>query len=270
MKHSLLMAGALSLLGALPATAQERGVSRRAFTFLSNDVTVEITSDVPGTLQIVRGQDGMIDVAARVPGGLSSFAMGGTYSDKLRLTAMGGRSAEFIVVVPEQTYVRVRLPNRKGGDVGSTRQGGTFRWGENVVRTSAAPFPAAPTGPTVAYSAQRAPRTLSVPGLNSVRSISVRVGDPTFTIAGNHYMNVAGSRSDNVEVRTGAEVEDLVIGVPSETRDFVLRLGGRTALVVRGFDVTTSCDPVTEQTLQDGARWYTFSPEMGRLSCRQS
>lgn len=268
MKHSLLLAGTLSMLTALPAAAQERGVSRRAFTFLENNVTVEITADVPGTLQIVRGQEGIIDVAARVPGGLSSFALGGQYSDKLRLTAVGGRSAEFIVVVPEQTYVRIRLPNRKAGELGSTRPGGTFRWGEGAVRTASAPYPATPSGPTVAYSAERAPRTVSVPVLNSVRSVSVRVGTPGFTVAGNHYMNVGGAQSNSLEIRVGSAVEDLVIGVPQETRDFTLKLGGRTALVVHGFDVATSCQPVTEQTLQEGAHWFTFSPEMGRLSCK--
>jgi len=267
MRYQGLLAGAL-LLCAVPAFAQERNVARRSFTFLENGVTVEVNSDVPGTLQIVRGGDGVIDVAARVPGGLSSFALGGQYNDKLRLTAVGGKSAEFIVVVPEQTYVRVHLPNRKGGEIGSTRPTGSFKWGDEVVRTTSASFTPAPAGPTVAYSSERAPRVLSVPLLNAIRSVSVRVGAPGFSVAGNHYMNVGGSQSDNVEVRTGSEAEDLVIGIPRETRDFTLRLGARTALVIHGFDVRTSCEPVTEQTLADGVRWFTFSPEAGRLSCK--
>lgn len=270
MRYEVLLATALTLLAAASAGAQERGVSRRLFTFLDNDVTVEVMADAPGTLQIVRGEPGVIEAAARVPGGFSTFALGGRDGDKLRLTAVGGERAEFIVVVPEEAYVRVRLPNHKKGSLGSTRSGGTFNWGD--ARISSAPAPAtfnvAPSGPTMAYSGQYAPRTMSIPVLNAVRSVSVRFGTSTFQVGGDHYMSVSNGSYQSIEVRTGTEADNLIITVPAETRDFTLKLGGRTAMIVRGFEITTYCEPVTEQIMDESRRWFTFAPEMGRLRCR--
>ncbi len=266
---SLLVAGALALAVVMPAAAQERGVARRTFTFLDTDVTVEVTAPMPGTLQIVRGEPGILDVAGRVPGGMSSFALGGRDGDKLRLTAVGGEHADFIVVVPEDAYVRVRLPNRKSGALASTRQGATFTWGDaQSSAKAAAPLMMPPSGPTVAHSAEYAPRVLAIPRLTTVRSVEVRLEASDFQVAGNHYMTVVNGSSQNVEVRTGDEPEELIVTVPAATRDFTLRLGGRTALVVRRFEVTTYCEPVTEQTFAATARRFTFTPEAGRLTCR--
>jgi len=52
------------------------------------------------------------------------------------------------------------------------------------------------------------------------------------------------------------------------TNDFTLRLGNRTALRVTGREIRVLCEPVVEQDLGAGRRWFTFSPEMGRLTCR--
>jgi hypothetical protein len=82
-------------------------------------------------------------------------------------------------------------------------------------------------------------------------------------------MAVKRGSTTSVEIRTGSVSEDLVISVPAGTRDFTLKLGGKTALVVRGPEVTTYCEPVIEQILYGGAaQRFTFTPEMGRLTCR--
>lgn len=270
MKHPVLFASAFTLLAATTAAAQERGVSRRMFTFLDTDVTVEVVATAPGTLQIVRGEPGVIEAAGRVPGGLSTFALGGRDGDKLRITAVGGERAEFIVVVPEDAYVRVQLPNHRSGDVASSRSGGTFNWGDAPTGSAPAPatFNTRPTGPTMAYANHDAPHQLSVPVLNAVRTVSVRFGASAFQVGGDHYMTVVNGNTQNIEVRTGTEAENLIVTVPADTREFTLKLGGRTALVVRGIEVTAYCEPMTEQVIGAYQHWFTFAPEMGRLSCR--
>ena len=271
MKWSLILSSAAALAIALPAAAQERGVNRRQFAFLDNEVTVEVMTDIPGTLQIVRGEPGLLDVAGRVPGGISSFALGGRDGSTLRLSAIGGEHVDFMVVVPEDAYLRVRLPNRKFGDIGSTRPGGTFKWDgkertyeETRKREDARPMPM-PAQP--AYSAASAPRALVIPRLTAVRTVSVRLGGSMFEVTGDHIVS-ATYTGPSVDVVTGDQADDIVVNVPAGTRDFTVKLGGRTALVVRGPEITSYCEPVTEQILDSTRRWFTFAPEAGLLSCR--
>lgn len=268
MKRSMLLAAFLTAATTLPAVAQAPGVARRIFTFLDHRLTVEVLADAPGTLQIVRGEPGTINVAANVPGGIPAFALGGRDGDALRLTAVGGEKADFVVVVPEDAYVRVRLPNSKGGEVGSTRPAGTFTWPGHAAEAVTGAMAAPPAGPMVAHSAAAAPRSLSVPRLTTVRTVRVRIAPGAFEIGGNSAMSVVGGSNDNVEVHTGNRPEDVILSVPQTTRDFTLKLGGQVALVMRANQITSYCEPVTEQTLQGGVRWFTFSPEAGRLSCR--
>lgn len=266
MKYSTLMLSLL-LAAAAPAAAQERGASHRQFTFLDTDLTIEVLTDLPGTLQVVRGEPGVVDVAGKVPGGLSAAALGGREGDHLRLSAAGGSHADFIVVIPEDVYLRVNLPNQKSGELGG-RPAATFTWdGTGTLTSNPAPLMMEPAEPVVAYSTAEAPRMLLIPRLTTVRTISVRLGSSSFEVAGNHYMSVRGGRSDNVEIRTGNDPEELVISVPAGTRDFTLQLAGQRALVLRGPEVTAYCEPVTEQVMEAGVRWFTFAPEAGRLRC---
>jgi hypothetical protein len=268
---SILYASILTLAAAAPAAAQEYGVNRRLFTFLDNEVTVEVTAETEGTLYVVRGEPGRLEVSARVDGGMSTFALGGRDGTTLRLTAVGGDNANFIVVVPEDTYLRVRLPNQKNGEVGSSRPGGTFTWPPpDADQYAAAPMMMpAPEGLATAHVAEVAPRVLNVPRLNSARTITVQLQAGLFEVGGTRWMSVKNGSTTNVEIRTGSTSEDLFINVPSGTRDFTLKLGGKTAMVIRGPEVTTYCEPVLEQILYGGAaQRFTFTPEMGRLRCR--
>lgn len=260
---------ALIIASAAPANAQGRDVSRRAFNFYDDDVTIEVQADAPGTLHVVRGEYGRLEAVGRVPGGLSTFALGGRSSDRLRLTAVGGDKADFIVVVPEDAFVRVLLPNRKSGALSTSRSGAAYTWGGAVAQTGAgaALLALRPSGPVIAHSTPYAPATLSIPKITTVRSIRVRIQGSAFEVGGDHHMSVVNGGGSNVEVRTGNEPEQLVVNVPADTRNFTLRLGGRTALVIRDLEVWSYCEPVIEQTMP-GARWFTYSPESGRLTCR--
>lgn len=92
------------------ASAQEREVLRRTFTFIENDLTVEIDATAPGELQIARGGLGRIDVAARAANGFAGLGLAGGSADRLVLTAMGAERVQYLVMVPAEVRVKVRLP----------------------------------------------------------------------------------------------------------------------------------------------------------------
>ena len=264
------MAAALLVAATAPAAAQEYEVNRRSFTFLDNEVTVEVTAESEGRLQVLRGEAGRLEVAGRADGGMTSFALGGRDGSTLRLTAMGGENAEFILVIPEDTYLRVRLPNSRSGEVASSRPGGTFTW-QSPDREAYAAHRAgpAPLGAATGHVAEVAPRVLDVPRLNSARTITVNIGSAYFQVGGTQWMSVRNGSTTEVEIRTGDEPQNLTISVPAGTRDFTLRLGGKTALRVRGMEVSSYCEPVTELEIAGGAaRRFVYTPENGRLRCR--
>ena len=269
MKLSLALLSLAILTCSTQAAAQEYELTRRHYTFFDNSLTIEVVSEIPGRLQVVRGEKGRVEVAARVPGGIPAFAMGGREYDRLRLTALGGEEADFVVVVPEDASVRVKLPNARSHAMTSMRPAGTFSWGGTA--TSKASAPAAlpvPTRPTTAYSKDHAPRTLNIPKLNSVRTISVRFEGSTFLVAGTQWMRVSGGNPNNIEVQTGDQLQDVIITLPIGTNGFAMRLGGRLAMQVSNGEIRTYCEPLTEQDLGAGRKWYTFTPDMGRMTCR--
>lgn len=262
---------AATLITAGTARAQEHHLTRRQFTFFDNSLTVEVVADMPGQLQVIRGEPGRIEVAARVPGGIPAFALGGREGDKLRLTAVGGDHADFVVIIPEDATVRVQLPDRHGHQIKSLQRSGRYTWGdqsEASTRSNGSGVAPSPARATQAYSNIMAPRTLSVPRMNSVRMVSVRFEGSNFNVAGTEFMTVKSGDPTNVEVRTGDQVQDVIVTVPLGTSAFTLRLGGKLAMQVVGGEIRVYCEPVTEQDLGGGRRWYTFAPEMGRMTCR--
>ena len=271
MTRSIAMLGALMLLSSTHVAAQEYELTRRQFPFFDNSLTIEVVADGAGRLQVVRGQRGRVEVAARVPGGVPAFAMGGREHDHLRLTALGGEDANFVVIVPEDAHVRVKLPDSHGA-ANAMRPAGTYMWGASSdarKASAAAPMaPPAPLGPTLAYSDERAPRTIDIPRLNAVRTVSIRFEGTTFLVAGTEWMSVQPGNADHIQVETGEVVQDVIITVPADTRSLRLRLGGRLAMQVTGTEIRTYCDPVTRQDLGFGRKWITFAPDAGRMACR--
>jgi len=124
----------LLLLLALPSIATARQtqqeVARQRFTFLANQLLIRVAADVPGTLRILRGEGGILEVGARaVPTGMPGFGLSGTERDELNLTALGADQVEYLVVVPRGIRVRIRLPDRNLAEVmPSTHDVATYRW----------------------------------------------------------------------------------------------------------------------------------------------
>lgn len=129
--HAFLIVAAALMLPAL-AAAQDRGddTVRRVFTFLGNRLSIHIDAEVPGTLRLIRGEVGRIEVTGSVPRGVPGFGLSGRGRDELRMTVVGGERADYIVVVPEAVRVEVRLPDRPVAEVlGAHQDAAAFRWG---------------------------------------------------------------------------------------------------------------------------------------------
>lgn len=120
---------ALALALPLPAAAQESGVARQRFAFLENRLTIQVLVQTPGSLRVLRGELGQIDVAARAPDGFPGFGLAGSDGTELLLTAVGAERAEYVVVVPKQVRVVIRLPDRPVAEVfGTTDKLATYSW----------------------------------------------------------------------------------------------------------------------------------------------
>ncbi|HEX7119567.1 MAG TPA: hypothetical protein VF212_12305 [Longimicrobiales bacterium] len=125
------VAVALALLLPAAASAQDRDadVVRRVYAFLGDRLTVRIETELPGTIRLIRGEKGRLEVAGRAPDGIPGFGLAERSGGELQLTAIGADRVEYLVVVPEEVHVKVRLPDRPVAEVfGAYDRTATFRW----------------------------------------------------------------------------------------------------------------------------------------------
>lgn len=118
-------------LCAAPAAAQDDdvGTARRAYPFLGDRLTVHIEADSPGVIRLIRGEDGRLEVAARAEDGFPGFGLADRGGDALVLTAIGADRAEYLVVVPANVRVTVRLPDRHVAEVfAGMDRSATYEW----------------------------------------------------------------------------------------------------------------------------------------------
>jgi hypothetical protein len=126
---------ALALLLPTSAAAQQ-DVVRHGYAFFDRHVTIEVAAPAAGSLQLIRGESGRLEVAARSVGGFPAFALGGQRRDHLRLTAAGAESVDFIVVVPENVVVRLKFPGEEARPAEAHVPAAMFHW---VVPAGAVP-----------------------------------------------------------------------------------------------------------------------------------
>jgi hypothetical protein len=269
MKSKLVWAGLLSLLLAAPVVGQ-RQVARRQYTYLDQTLTIDVLSDASGVLRIMRGEPGIVEVAARAPKGFPAFALGGRQSDELRLTAMGAESVDFLVIVPEDVRIRVRLPDRRHVEVASANPAATYSWGTNPPPTSVDPRTpaAAPAdGMYLSYTSESVPRVFSIADVAGVARLEVRFEGNDFRVSTSRPVTLSAGRSDAIDFRAGQPPLNLVLNVPGNAGEFRLVIGGRTALEARSGDIRPFCEQYIAQRLEDGRRLYTFIASGGRLIC---
>lgn len=280
MKNRLIIALALLALApvaapAAPAAAQEWQVARERFTFVGTRLTIRVEPGPAGNLRIMRGAPGTVRVASRAGQGFT--AAGLTDSDELTLTAMGDGPVDYLVSVPENVRVQVRLPGSTFGEAMSGRtRSRSFQWDEHRGETHGLSDAPAPEwlppldgdGPQyTTFVRDLAPAVVSVPDLSHVRSLTVRLQPGPFRTLTSRPFAMTEGDSELLEIRPAAPPVDLVLAVPTGTARFRLVAGGLTVLELHDGAVTGVCAPVTDQRLSDGRRWLTFTPMDGALRC---
>jgi hypothetical protein len=270
---------AFIILAALPADADaQRDVTRRSYTFLENRLVVAVHAEAPGELQLVRGQPGRLEVAARSRDGFAGFGLGGDITRQLHLTAVGSETVHYLVVVPEHVVVRVQLPDGATRSVPSRQGISRYSWGstnpdDGWERTPADAIisdmlPTTAGGLFIVHSGDRTPAVLDLPDLTSVRSVSIRVQGERFSIAASRPLVLEPGSADRIEVRVAGEPLDLVVYTPRRTTSFQLRSGSQRLAAVRNGRTEGYCGGAVHQRPTEDQDWLTLFPREGRLSCR--
>ncbi|HUG39679.1 MAG TPA: hypothetical protein VMM12_04305 [Longimicrobiales bacterium] len=267
-----LVLALLALTAAAPVAGQEWLVHRDRFRYIGTRLTIEVIADAPGTLQILRGQDGWLGVAGRVPAG---FAAAGLSDDHhLTLSAAGAGPVNYMVTVPRGVWVVVLLPDRSRTEaVGGHTRLRTFEWLEaaaeyaDVADATILPGEDVGAGLFTTYAAALAPASVGVPDLRAVRTLTVRTGATRFRIATTRPLSLEPGSPAYFEIRPVGDPMDIVIEIPEGTPAFGLTAAGIPALTVQGAEILPQCGPHTRQWLSEGRQWVTFTPVEGRLEC---
>jgi hypothetical protein len=268
MKNTLLSVVVVLAVGPAAVQAQEYDVSRRAYPFLDERLLVLVETEVPGTLRVVRGGRGQVEVAGRARDGFVGFGMGGEVSRQLRLTAVGGGNVEYLIVVPDRVRVSVQLPDRQGTDVAPRQQSAVFRWGASTDSGTESVMLPTHNGMYQVHVSDWAPAFVDIPDLAAVRSISVRFGPGDFRIASSRPLALGGGSSRaGITLSVSGEPTALVLNVPTGTA-FSVRAGGRTLVSSSGGRPVSNCSGVAVQQPTREQVWFNFHPQGGRIDCR--
>lgn len=261
----------MALLVPDPAAAQEWQVARESFTFVGNQLTIHVDAEAPGTLRVIRGAPGSVRVASRTDRGFSAAGLAG--NDELTLTSAGSGAVDYLVTVPDDVRVRVRLPGATLGEsIPRRKRSRSFEWSHPDAASRDAGSAWLPplhheTPHYTTFARDHAPALVSFPDLENVRSVSVRVEEGRFRAVTDRPLTTAEGSDDRLEIRPGAPSMDIVLVVPPGTRRFRVEAAGQTVLVMDDGSITALCSPMTQQWLSDGRRWLTFNPVGGALQC---
>lgn len=261
----------LALLAPLPVVAQEWLVARQNFGFIGNRLTIHVDAEAPGTLRLVRGTPGSVSVASRTEYGFTTAGLAD--DDELTLTAAGPGEVDYLVAVPQDVWVQVRLPGARFGEsVPSRTRSRAFEW--SAIERAAAQAADAwlpplhePASLFTTFTRDVSPTVVQLPDLAYVRSLTVRLEEGRFRIMTSRPLTVRQGAEDRLEIRPGAPPMNIVITLPSTAPLFRLEVAGSTALLVERGAVTALCSPVTDQRLSNERRWLTFNPVDGALEC---
>lgn len=268
----LLATGLLVMLAAAtPAGAQEWQVARETFPFAGTRLTIRVEAESAGTLRVIRGGYGAVRVASRAAHGFAGGGLAG--NDELTLSAAGDGPVDYLVSVPYEVWIDVRLPDRaRRESVAAHARSRTFEWEHSArrIREPVAEWvpPLDEQAPLFTTFAQpSAPSVVNLPDLSTIRSLTVRIEGNRFRVMTSRPLSVQQGGQDRLEIRAEDPPMDVVLTVPLRTHDIRIDAGGRTALILDAGDITTLCSPVTRQWLSNGRRWVTFSTVDGSLEC---
>lgn len=265
----------LAALIAMPVAAQEWQVAREQFVFAGSRLTIDVDVESRGTLRLIRGAPGNVRVAGRSRDGFTGSGL--AEDDHLTLTSAGAGPVDYLVAVPENVWVQVRLRGQSLGDNIARGKSGAWDWDASppVQEDPGVPrwLPGIDpeTGDDVllytTFSRDFAPGEVEVPDLSKVARITVRIEGFRFKVIASRPLSVEVGDPRRLVIQPADPPMELVLAVPPVTATFTLKLGNSTALIIDGASVATLCTPVTDQRLSDGRRWFTFNPLGESLDC---
>lgn len=131
---SVAVAAAMVFADPTPADAQAVAISpdatRHVYTFLQDRLEVRVVGVPAGSVRLLRGAPGELEVVGRAPNGIAGSGLERDGTERLNLGAVGADEAVFLVVVPAHVRVRVELPGeapRRSFDPPSATT--DFEWG---------------------------------------------------------------------------------------------------------------------------------------------
>jgi hypothetical protein len=251
---------------AAPAAAQEYQVSRRVYPFFASNLTIEVRTRSPGSLEILRGGRGRIEVAGRATNSVLGYAPPRLPGEPLRLTALGGSEVHYLVIVPEGIRLNVMLPDRAYAEPAVNEPAAVYEWGPEP--EPVALVPAAPEEPAlfVNYTDTAAPSLVTIPDLSRVLRIEVRIEENRFAIAATEPVTVGRSEPARIDIATPPSPHEIVFRLPADTRTFHLLAGGDEILTIQAGEVVAKCSAVILHELETGRR-IEFHPRDGRFVC---
>jgi hypothetical protein len=299
MRFTTLLALATLVAPTVVAAQDYRETTRDTYTFLGHNLVIEVLTETPGMLSVMRGDPGEVRVAARARDGFAGYSMAGYDRERLHLTAVGAERVDYLVIVPVDTRVDVRLPNHMyPQSLGTLQKVSTYRWGSApeaevgartvprapVTQPEAPESPVAPPVPVapraapstpvvrpaapssqVAFSAASAPRQVAIFGA-ALRHTTVRMEGDRFRVSSPSVLEIQPAGAGLLHIRA-PEPAEIAIAIPLSTRDFVLRLDDQPVLVIKDGVARSLCLGATQQKLPGGRLWFTFSPVTSR-ECR--
>jgi hypothetical protein len=270
------LCAALTAFTALAASAgtslraQEYEVSRRIYNFYDDRLDIEVLANSAGQLQILHGDGGRVEVAAHASSGIAASALATERGSVLRLTALGAKSAEYVVIVPEQADVRVKLPGRSGWTDAARYASSKFRWDsipEPLELDYTYPKPTLEGRYFVVSSRSTPPARLRLFHPEHIRSVEVRIEGTEFMLASTEPLTNSPGVRELLDIDPGLSDVDLVIQVPSFTRSFELVAGDQTILRMDNGAVTSACGGGIRQQTPRGQERFKYLPQAG-LDCR--
>lgn len=259
--------GAAMLLvaaAALPALAQQ-DVMRDSYGFFGSALDVEVATESPGRIRLIRGQRSRVEVAGRAPDGFTSASLGGRGVRRLTLTALATGPVDFVVSVPEDVRVRVRWEGSGRSELfGTLTETATYAWNGSVERPAFETLRTAPPSaprPASASASSDVPAIVDIAGAHRLDRLTVRIGEPAFSLSPSHRID---ARRAGDALRFDAPVGgDVAVQVPAD-ESITLRLDGVDAIVVEHGVVRVLCESMLSQMLPDGRQWLTLTPLAGR------
>jgi hypothetical protein len=256
--------------GATPLHAQEYAVTRESYPFFSRNLDIDVSATGPGRVQVIRGSEGRIEVAAHATGGVAAFGLT-AYPPILQLTALGAVGADYIVVVPQRTDVRVRVPGRSSWSSADPYNPQTFRWDsvpEPIALDYTIPRPTWEGRFYVVAASPNAPALVRLLSPEHIRSVQLRLEGSEFRVGSSRPLTHSPGSATALVIDPGDEPVDLVVQVPVFADLFQLRLDSGVLAIVQKGELRQSCQP-SVRTKTEGSGWRVlYRPSLG-LSCTQ-